>query len=732
MLIVLFTMAGTFGGVPLSRLSLGAGWTVVPRYNAVRAGTASTQPTLAACEGAAAGAAQFSWNERSGHCFSTNATQWGGAPSAHVTSGCVAARVPACGAAPPPPSPPPPRSKDFPPGWNGLARTPPMGWRSWNAFGATPLQSDLDDMVRLIATPGAFDAATSTRSSTPSPSLAALGYSDVGIDEGWEGCGEGVNGTQHAASGDPIVHAPSFPDLGAWVASAHAAGLTAGWYLNGCACGEPEELAANYEGDVRTALALGFDGVKFDGCGAQNNHSLYARLFNASAAVGGQDEGGGGGGGGGGVVIENCHAGDCTGDDDSGCGSLDWCPFSLFRASRDIDATDTRWFLNLQSAVRFLDRAAPVSQPGCWAYGDMLEVGRLSTFELSRAHFSAFAIISSPLVLSLDLRDAAAVAAVWPIIANEEVISINQRWAGHPGWLAKQWDPPPSAPAPAPAPALPLFAALLQAPDQPCNASDPAQAGWSYDGSAGAVRFESGGGGGGGGAVAALCLDSALSAGHLVLAPCDAASATQRFECRSSDGQPCLLRQNTTTTSSSSSSSSSSGGSGGGSACVTVEDWSANNVFLAPCKGLRERSAQLFSFGADGSDGSDGKGLLSSVHTDFWRAGEVRKCITTTPEPTFPDPAGEPEKKASRAKPLQLWVKPQPNGSMAILLLNMLRGVRVRLSVDFAADLNLSAPCAVRDVWEHSDAPGTASTLQVEVPGYDSRMYLLTPQPQGP
>ena len=26
-------------------------------------------------------------------------------------------------------------STKYPPGWNGEAKTPPMGWRSWNAFG---------------------------------------------------------------------------------------------------------------------------------------------------------------------------------------------------------------------------------------------------------------------------------------------------------------------------------------------------------------------------------------------------------------------------------------------------------------------------------------------------------------------------------------------------------------------------------------------------------------------
>ena len=55
----------------------------------------------------------------------------------------------------------------------------------------------------------------------------------------------------------------------------------------------------------------------------------------------------------------------------------------------------------------------------------------------------------------------------------------------------------------------------------------------------------------------------------------------------------------------------------------------------------------------------DSLGLLSSMHTDFWANGMARKCITTTTTPTFPDPTGKPERHASPALPLQLWVKPQ-------------------------------------------------------------------------
>ena len=63
--------------------------------------------------------------------------------------------------------------------------------------------------------------------------------------------------------------------------------------------------------------------------------------------------------------IEDCKAGDCSdGSDNSGCPTLEWCPFTSFRVSRDIDASDTRWFLNLQSAIRFLGRGTAMPTDG--------------------------------------------------------------------------------------------------------------------------------------------------------------------------------------------------------------------------------------------------------------------------------------------------------------------------------------------------------------------------------
>lgn len=51
----------------------------------------------------------------------------------------------------------------------------------------------------------------------------------------------------------------------------------------------------------------------------------------------------------------------------------------------------------------------------------------------SRAHFGAWCIVSSPLVLGLDVRDGAVLDAVWPVISNTEALAVNRAWAGSAG-----------------------------------------------------------------------------------------------------------------------------------------------------------------------------------------------------------------------------------------------------------------------------------------------------------
>lgn len=332
----------------------------------------------------------------------------------------------------------PRKSKAFPPGWNGLGQKPYMGWRSWYAFFTQMNQSLIEETI---------DALTARNRSVGgwkgNVSLCDLGYCAVGIDEGWEGCGEGVNGTQHYANGTPATNNVLFPDMKGLVGYGHSHGLKMGWYFNGCRCGERREPARgwdiNYAGDIHSLHENGFDAVKFDGCGSQCNLTRYAELMSATTKA---------------YEIENCHWGDCSDSDASSCPTEDWCPFNFYRTSGDSSNKLSAWYDNLQTTIRFQTWDAPVSRPGCWAYPDMLQVGRLGCASQStsgcpiptglrgwtRTHFAAFCIVSSPLVLSIRLTDAN-LAPILDIIGNKRAIAINQAWAGHPGTLIRSLGP---------------------------------------------------------------------------------------------------------------------------------------------------------------------------------------------------------------------------------------------------------------------------------------------------
>ena len=102
---------------------------------------------------------------------------------------------------------------------NGLALTPPLGWRSWNAFGGNIDQAKMEAQMAALV------------DRSRGRSLLELGFDNVGLDDGWQACGAGWNGSFHTADGEPIVDRAKFPDIGAMVAKAHSLGLKAGWYM---------------------------------------------------------------------------------------------------------------------------------------------------------------------------------------------------------------------------------------------------------------------------------------------------------------------------------------------------------------------------------------------------------------------------------------------------------------------------------------------------------------------
>jgi hypothetical protein len=74
------------------------------------------------------------------------------------------------------------------------------------------------------------DALTVSRNGNPS--LLQMGYNHIGIDDGWQACGTGINGSFHDKEGKPLINKTRFPDMRAMNRQAHAKGVKMGWYAN--------------------------------------------------------------------------------------------------------------------------------------------------------------------------------------------------------------------------------------------------------------------------------------------------------------------------------------------------------------------------------------------------------------------------------------------------------------------------------------------------------------------
>ena len=57
----------------------------------------------------------------------------------------------------------------------------------------------------------------------------------------------------------------------------------------------------------------------------------------------------------------------------------------------------------------------------------------LPTITEQRSHFGLWAVLSSPLTLSMDFNNATLVDGVWAIVSNVDAIAVDQAWAGAPG-----------------------------------------------------------------------------------------------------------------------------------------------------------------------------------------------------------------------------------------------------------------------------------------------------------
>ncbi|WP_273029375.1 NPCBM/NEW2 domain-containing protein [Massilia timonae] len=344
---------------------------------------------------------------------------------------------------------------------SGSASTPPMGWNSWNAF-----RTEVDEAKVLGAAQTLVDSG-----------LARLGYQHVNIDDGWwlkRRTGDGrlqirTNIFPSAATGGPAgTSFKPFTD------KLHAMGLKAGIYTdigrNACSQaydlhspnlpqGTTAEREVGLEGHVTQDINLyfkewGFDYIKIDACGLADFlpdsdlvkkqdyraappliergsinrtdvKAVRARYEDVAAALKEARPNND-------YVLSICAWGMAnvrTWGKDVG---------NLWRTSADITPSWTSMLHNFDSAAK----RALYAGPGHWNDPDILHIGH-GAFDAAnpvevRSHFSLWAMINAPLLISYDLRNGP--ASFLGVLGNADVVALNQDKAGHQGVIAYDSD----------------------------------------------------------------------------------------------------------------------------------------------------------------------------------------------------------------------------------------------------------------------------------------------------
>jgi alpha-galactosidase len=287
---------------------------------------------------------------------------------------------------------PPPSLRKVPD--NRLAKTPPMGWNSWNNFKSRVNDKVVREIADALVTTGMRDA----------------GYIYVNIDDTWEG--------ERDAKGN-IQSNSKFPDMKALADYVHSKGLKLGIYSSPGpnTCAGYEGTYGHEEQDARIFAAWGIDYLKYDWCGARNLYTddemqaVYQKMGDALLASGRP------------IVYSLCQ----YGRDDV----WKWGPDvggNLWRTTGDIrDAWDSMTKIGFSQ-----NDLARWAKPGHWNDPDMLEVGNGGMTENEyKTHMSLWSLLAAPLLAGNDLRNMS--PAVHDILTNKEVIAIDQDKEGKQG-----------------------------------------------------------------------------------------------------------------------------------------------------------------------------------------------------------------------------------------------------------------------------------------------------------
>jgi alpha-galactosidase len=268
---------------------------------------------------------------------------------------------------------------------NGLARTPPMGWNSWNKFGYNVTESLVKGIADAMVSSGMKDA----------------GYQYVVMDDAWMS-------RSRDSSGNLVPDPAKFPNgIKAVADYVHSKGLKIGIYEDAgtATCGGWPGSYGHYQQDANLFASWGIDYLKFDWCNASGltQKTQYTQMRDALSTCGRP------------ICFSICEWGT----------SQPWTwgesVGNLWRTTGDISDNWSSFLSILDKQVNLYSYAGP----GHWNDPDMLEVGNggMTTTEY-QAHFSLWCLLAAPLMAGNDLRSMSTTTR--DILTNTEVIAVDQ------------------------------------------------------------------------------------------------------------------------------------------------------------------------------------------------------------------------------------------------------------------------------------------------------------------
>lgn len=282
---------------------------------------------------------------------------------------------------------------------NGLAKTPPMGWNSWNKFGCNVSE----DLIRQAA-----DALVST-------GMKDAGYQYIVIDDCWQ--------VSRDNEGNIVPDAQRFPSGVKKLADyIHSKGLKFGIYSDagtGTCQNRPGSRGYEFQ-DARQYAAWGVDYLKYDWCNhsTQNSEASYSLMRDALAKSGRP------------IVFSLCEWGSTK--------PWLWAKDvgNLWRTTGDIVP---KWstqkkddFLGVVEILDLQDGLQTYAGPGHWNDPDMLEVGNPGMTPTEyRSHFVMWCILAAPLMAGNDIMHMTDDTRA--ILTNREMIAIDQDALGIQG-----------------------------------------------------------------------------------------------------------------------------------------------------------------------------------------------------------------------------------------------------------------------------------------------------------